>query len=215
MRGLIDLLEGRPTAEARALVEARGVDPGSDDDLAADAYAIFGRAVFPYAGVFLDDDVGARGPLAEQLADPTPETAAWLPAFTRALRDLRLPLAVAVADLVDALELPAPAPRPELPPPPDPAAPETDVRAIVEHLLRPSRCGAFLSAPVIARVARSVEVPRGFGDRRRMLTELLRSAGRYGRLPEVLDALRETIEAHGPRAAPTAAWLSALRAALM
>ncbi len=218
MKGIVDLLEGRPGPAARALLEARGVDPGSDDDLAAEAYEIFGRGVFPYAGVFLDDDGGARRPLAEQLEAPTAETATWLPAFIRALRDLERPVASAVADALEAVDTP-PSPVPVVgPPPPDPAAPETDLRAIAHHLCSAARCGVFLSAPVIERIGREAGVPRGFGPRRRILEELLRAAGRYDRLDAVLGGLAAVVDRHAsadPRAAATGRWLSRLRSALL
>ena len=112
-----------------------------------------------------------------------------------------------------------PGPKPKVVPPPALDAEQTDLKAIADHLCRPARCGLFLSAPVIERIARATGVPRGFGDRRRILTELLRTAGRYEQLPAVLDQLGAVIADHttsaDPRVEATSRWLSEARSALV
>ena len=230
MIGVADLLDGRATPAALELLRAhrRGGPalerlatehaaggPTVEDAVAAEAYDAFGRGVFPYAGVFLDDDGGARGPLVEILRrgpPPPPDLGAWLPMFVSAARDLQNPVADAVADALEGLPLP-PGPAPVVVEPPDPEAPETDLRAIADHLCRPHRCGVFLSAPVIEGVAREAGVPRGFGDRRRILVELLRNAARFQKSEVVFHALGALAKARGqadPRAERTARWLYSL-----
>lgn len=234
MIGVADLLDGRATPAALDLLRAhRDAGPALErladahtaggptvaDAVAAEAYSAFGRGVFPYAGVFLDDDGGARGALVEVLRrgpPPPPELGAWLPMFVAAVRDLDAPVPTAVADALAGLRLPD-GPEPELVEPPDPEAEGTDLRAIADHLCRPARCGIFLSAPVIERIARNAGVPRGFGDRRRILAELLRNASRFDTLDAVFEALAALAERHGrtdPRAARTAQWLFSLQSRL-
>ena len=235
-----DLLEGRATDAAIDLIrrhpagavqlDAFAEDhaaggPTVEDAVAAEAYELFGRAVFPFAGVFLDDDGGARGPLAAVLRGDRvpPEVPTFLPVFLLALRDVDRPVGHAVADALAARTLPPPLPLPPAPPPPDPVASETGVQDLADHLCRPIRCGLFLSSPVIERLARSLDLPRGFGDRRRILTELLRAAGRYDHLDAVFDTLGATADRHhaaladtswGSRLSATSLWLKALRGAL-
>jgi TorA maturation chaperone TorD len=72
-------------------------------------------------------------------------------------------------------------------------SPLTDERAglrdIAEFLLTPQRSGVFLTGGDIAKMGREHDVPRGFGGRQIMLTNLLRSAVDLGELPRVLESL--------------------------
>lgn len=186
---LADLLEGR----------------AADDAVAVEAYSLFGLGVPPFEGVFLDPDVTARRPLAEALrADELPESLGrWVPAFCAALRDLESPLGDAVADRLDEL---VPAAEQTVG---DPDAPvlddaETDLRALVDHLVTPLRCGVFFSRPLLERVARDAGVPRGFGPRARILRQLLMGASRYEELPRVLLILEAVARRHA--AALGGAW---------
>jgi len=69
------------------------------------------------------------------------------------------------------------------------ADPSTGLRGIAEFLLTPALAGVFLTRADIADLGRRHEVPRGFGSRAQMLTNLLRSAVDLGQLPAVLDGL--------------------------
>ncbi len=54
--------------------------------------------------------------------------------------------------------------------------PETRLRDIVQYLASPLRCGMFLSLHGMARVARSVDLPTGFGTRVKVLESLWHTA---------------------------------------
>lgn len=185
---IADLLEGR----------------ADTDETAADAYELFGRCVFPFEGVFLDESASARGPLSEALrADPPPASLrTWVPAFACALLDLQDPLAVVVAgalrDVVLGLE-PNEAPTSPTGESVDLGDPSVGLHAIVDYLATPARSGIFLSAGVVERIARSIGVPRGFGSRGRLLRELLLAASRYGRLDDAVGALADLVRDHAER----------------
>ena len=181
------------------LLEARA----DDDELAVEAYELFGRSVFPFEGVFCDEGVTARGPLAEslRLAElPLDELSGWVPAFCCAVRDFGSPLGDAGAETLqgllagaDSAELvyqPLKGPVPEL------LEPATALSDLVDWLCTPARCGLFLSAAVLERIARERGVPRGFGSRRRLLTNLLESAARYRNTAEVISSLQAVVERH-------------------
>ncbi|MBI4786401.1 MAG: molecular chaperone TorD family protein [Chloroflexi bacterium] len=76
---------------------------------------------------------------------------------------------------------------------PDPLEAD-DLDAVVARLITPSRTGLFLSKADLARIARDVNLPLGFGDRALMLTSLFRAAGEYERVSNLLGALKA--EAH-------------------
>jgi hypothetical protein len=242
VKAIADLLDGRATHAAleflaghpdtaaqldtfRTEQEAGG--PTVPDAVAAEAYEVFGRGVFPFSGVFLDDDGGARGPLADTLRSGTlpRELGDWLGAFKAALRDLHRPVASAVAEALPHIPaLPVlPVSDPDLcaiPPALD--DPKTDLRAMAEFLCQTNASGVFLSSPVIERIARAADVPRGFGDRRLILNELLRTSARYDRSAHVFEALAQVVQGHletadriwRPRLEATDAWLEAARSAL-
>jgi len=233
---LADLLEGRcdlaSLAEAArddrvaaALATFGWPEGGQEacDLVAAELYELFGRSVFPFEGVFLDLEVSAQGPLGEALRAPVRPASLrrWLPAFCCSLRDLRRPLALALADVVEEL-LPEAGSLAEssallVGEAPDLEHPGTDLGELVSWLATPSRCGIFLSSGALERLARVVGVPRGFGPRRRLLRQLIESAARFGQLTAVLGGLGLLVRAHldalsGPRyqspamVAATAPW---------
>jgi TorA maturation chaperone TorD len=76
-----------------------------------------------------------------------------------------------------------------------PAAPNvledegSGLKEIAEFLLTPAYSGIYLSRDDIGRLARRQAIPRGFGDRRQLLLNLLRSAANYDALGSVLDNL--------------------------
>ena len=185
-----DLLEGR----------------SDDDDEAAEAYELFGRSVFPYAGVFLSPDVTSEEPLSDVLRAGKARGAwSWVPAFCVALREEGAALGDEVAGVLEAwlsaapdgdagrvraaLELGGAAPSLD----------DADLRDLVDYLGTPCRCGAFFSAAALERIGREVGVPRGFGTRKRLLHQLLIQGSRFDRLPAVLDAFSALVDAHRRR----------------
>jgi TorA maturation chaperone TorD len=83
----------------------------------------------------------------------------------------------------------------DLPAAPSPLDDEkTGLRGIAEFLLTPALSGVFLSRADISRLGRRHDVPRGFGDRAMMLTNLLRSAVELRELPALLDTLDELLQ---------------------
>jgi TorA maturation chaperone TorD len=121
----------------------------------------------------------------------------WLPALVQALGRQESPFYATLADLT--LDLVAehqfslkPDPRIDfqLPAPPGLLEDEgTGLKEIVDYLLRPAYGGIYLSRDDIGRLARQRSLPRGFGDRRQMLLNLLRSAANYGGLVAILGEL--------------------------
>ncbi len=69
------------------------------------------------------------------------------------------------------------------------------VREIAQHLAVVSQSGIVLTRRRIQDMARSADVPRGFGDRVQMLSNLLRSAGQYDRVEQTLQAIAEDCHA--------------------
>ena len=69
---------------------------------------------------------------------------------------------------------------------------QTGLKEIADYLISPLYSGIFLSRDAIGRLARQADLPRGFGGRRQMLTNLLRAAAQYEQFPALiahLDAL--------------------------
>jgi hypothetical protein len=71
---------------------------------------------------------------------------------------------------------------------------QTGVREIVGFLSIPVRSGLFLSRHDITVLGRAVTIPRGFGGRAVMLSNLLRTAAAYDRLPDILDGLSTLVQ---------------------
>jgi TorA maturation chaperone TorD len=70
---------------------------------------------------------------------------------------------------------------------------KTDLRAIAGYLSTPEACGVLFTRDDITRVGRQVRVPRGFGGRRLLLLNLVRSAAQLGELENVLAGLRSIV----------------------
>jgi len=82
-----------------------------------------------------------------------------------------------------------------LPPVPDLLNNEqAGLREIVDYLLTPVFSGLFLSRDDVTRLARRQRLPRGFGTRGQMLTNLLRTAADYESLDRVLTDLQALLE---------------------
>ncbi|MBT8400828.1 MAG: molecular chaperone TorD family protein [Rhodothermia bacterium] len=65
------------------------------------------------------------------------------------------------------------------------------IKEIAQHLTVVSQSGIVLTRRRIEDMARSAEVPRGFGDRAQMLSNLLRSAGQYDRVEQTLASIAD------------------------
>jgi TorA maturation chaperone TorD len=129
----------------------------------------------------------------------------WLPALVFALRDHGEPFFYEVSVL--ALELAEDHRRDladtdattvfELPEAPDLLDdPKTGLRDIAEFLLVPAYTGFFLSRNAIRTLSHKERLPAGFGSRKNMLSNLLRSAAHYDGLQQVTAALRGVIDDH-------------------
>ena len=66
---------------------------------------------------------------------------------------------------------------------------KTGLKQIADFLLTPLYSGIYLSRDDIGRLARRQAVPRGFGDRRVLLLNLLRTAANYDALGEIINDL--------------------------
>lgn len=77
---------------------------------------------------------------------------------------------------------------------PDPVAPETTLHAIVDFMSTPSRAGIFISRADLQTLTRTHNTPAGFGDRRQLLMNLLRTAAAYDLAPALLAGLQEIVE---------------------
>ena len=68
---------------------------------------------------------------------------------------------------------------------------KTGLKEIAAYLATPPYAGLFLSRDAIGRLGRQLEIPRGFGDRRQTLVNLMRSAAQYEAFPALIQALQE------------------------
>lgn len=71
--------------------------------------------------------------------------------------------------------------------------PKTGLREIAEFLLTPQRSGLFITRDDLAALGRSSDLPRGFGARRLMLTNLLRAAADYDRVPALFARIESLV----------------------
>lgn len=77
--------------------------------------------------------------------------------------------------------------------------------AVLDHLLTPCRAGLFLTREDLLGIARGLDLPTGFGERRRALGGLFAAAGETGRLVALLDRLDGHWAAAGARVGAWAA----------
>lgn len=151
----------------------------------------------------------------------------WLAPLTVAVRAQEQPFYAAVADLALDLaldQLNGPLPDFDLPAAPHLLEDErTGLKEIATFLLTPPHSGVYLSRDDIGRLGRRQRLPRGFGDRRSMLLNLLRAAVTYERLPALLVDMQALVsdwhsayatvpgaDVWGRRAAATGAFLAEL-----
>lgn len=67
---------------------------------------------------------------------------------------------------------------------------KTGLKDIALHILTPAYSGVFISQYEISRIARKLELPRGFGNRVQMFMNLVRAAVSFDALPSLLDEIR-------------------------
>jgi hypothetical protein len=78
-----------------------------------------------------------------------------------------------------------------------PDAPPTEqelrLRDLVKHFLAPRDTGLYLTREDIAGLAQSLGLPKGVGDRYKMLESLLRQAGEYDLLPDLIKKMAQVV----------------------
>lgn len=127
----------------------------------------------------------------------------WLPAFVEALQRQQVPFYPHLAGLTEALVLDhrallgstVEAVHALAPPPALLDDEKTGLKDIAAYLATPPWSGFFLSRDDIGRLGRAENLPRGFGDRRLMLGNLLRAAAEYDRIEPLLAHLLSLTEA--------------------
>ncbi|MCP4360354.1 MAG: molecular chaperone TorD family protein [Chloroflexi bacterium] len=81
-----------------------------------------------------------------------------------------------------------------LPTPPDFLADDkTGLKEIAAYFMMPAYSGIFVSRDNVGRLARQLNLPRGFGDRQQMLSNLMHTAVQYDLFPALLNGLETTI----------------------
>lgn len=68
---------------------------------------------------------------------------------------------------------------------------KTSLKDIATFLVTPPYGGTYFSRDDVSRVARGLQLPRGFGSRQQMLHNLMRTAVQYDKLPALFDSLQE------------------------
>lgn len=98
------------------------------------------------------------------------------------------------------------------------ANPKHGLKDVARYLLAPARCGVWLGAEDIQRVADRAELACGFGRRPQMMESLWFSAVDHQRVPDLVEALTGAIEARAipddPRVGATLAALRQLASAV-
>lgn len=123
----------------------------------------------------------------------------WLIPFVLAVRQQERPFYTALADLTlefvadhwqeltdDSNQIPL---NPLTAVPPLLEEEKNGLKEIADYLTTPVFSGFYLSRDDIARLARSQNLPRGFGDRTQMLTNLMRIAAQFESLPGLLTEI--------------------------
>lgn len=127
----------------------------------------------------------------------------WLPPFATALGRAGQPFYAAlaaltldiVADHAAALAGQLVPAGPPLPAPPDLLAQEkTGLKEIAGYLTTPPFSGLYLSRDAINAVGRAHKLPRGFGGRQQLLTNLLHTAVQYDSLEAVLGGFTAVVQ---------------------
>ncbi len=125
----------------------------------------------------------------------------WLPAFILTVRQQGSEFYTALADLTWALvadhveEMGGFASQSmQLPKPPTLLQNEkTSLKDISQYLTTPVYCGIYLGREEVAKLARQLELPRGFGSRSQMLSNLMKTAVQYEQLPVVIKKVQDLL----------------------
>ena len=72
---------------------------------------------------------------------------------------------------------------------------KTSLRDIAEFIVTPPHSGVYVGRDDVGRLAREIELPRGFGGRDQMLLNLIRTAVQYKTIPALIDNLRAELGA--------------------
>lgn len=179
--------------------------------VAADHYALFERTVYPYRGVFFDpqalilgeeDHLGRSLQTLAQLCQRGDATGAsahlrerllpWLAPVSCSLMRHSGPFFSALFDLllsiVEHHAQSSVVAAPVLPP--GWSLSEQDgLPALVKQLLSPVLCGALLTHEDLRQLARDLRLPKGFGERRLVLTNLFRAASDFDKSDALLSSL--------------------------
>lgn len=76
---------------------------------------------------------------------------------------------------------------------------ETGLKDISEFLLAPRLSGFYMGRTALAALGEAVDMPVGFGTRSTLLPQLFYTAVDYERMPAILGALLQIVEAHQTR----------------
>lgn len=68
---------------------------------------------------------------------------------------------------------------------------DTSIHDIVDFLLKPARSGLWLSPEMIGQLGREFELPRGFGERKTILLNMLQAAGKYDAFAKLTKKISE------------------------
>ncbi len=112
--------------------------------------------------------------------------------FYSALADLTASL---VADHAEALDSTGTSPSP-IPPPHILENEKTGLKDIAAYLMTPAYCGVFFTRDDISGLAKQLQLPRGFGDRTQMMSNLMKTAVQYALLPTLLQNLTDHLITH-------------------
>ncbi len=201
---------GGPVADrARHLLASSGLDPAAlaepPDHLACQLalMAFLSRAEADALEDARPDEVARVRRVQARAVDA--QLLWWLPSFAFAVRrrghPFYTPLAELTLELVLAhragLEGETPTAEAPLPEMEDPLRDDAGLAQVAGFLVTPARSGIYLGASALEGLGRSADVPRGFGGRRQTLTNLLRSAGTYGRLDEAVGGLLAMVAGEG------------------
>ncbi len=149
----------------------------------------------------VDGEAAIAARLEAMIADALGRALAWTPVWSEAVRRAGRPFSLALVDELEGLMLShhaalrataASPPAPPLALPPlglDLEDESVSLRDVAELLASPARCGAVLSRADIQRLGRAARLPRGFGDRAQIVTNLLRASGRFDQAEDILESL--------------------------
>ena len=195
-------LAGPTSGDARQTLSRAGISPDAlktEPDHLGVLLAGLGYLVAAELDANVDGLSGAlpqlqslQADLIDRLIDP------WLPMVCHAIREQYSPLYTGLADLTLALvyahraQLPqSPVPHPWLDSTPIHPLhdPKTSLRDVAKWLVTPLHSGWYLSRGHLSFIAGELDLPCGFGNRARMLANLVHTAVEYDSVPQLMDNL--------------------------